>query len=221
MSLSAQTRRQLLIATAAFAVLAVFFGMWVWYNTSPKLEPIVYNVATVLPQARIIKDFKLAGTKTPNFTKENLMGHWSLVFFGFTNCPELCPTTLAKLNQAYQILEKDQQNPMPQVVFISVDPDSDSPQRIATYLQGFNKNFLGATGSNQELDQLSQQLNVMYAKITPKEGEHYTIDHTGTIIVVDPKGEFYALFTTPHDANNIAKDFATMTAHYIPAKAES
>jgi protein SCO1/2 len=201
-------KRQRFSIIIAIALLALLFGIWFSKNTGMVHSNHQPETATVFNQPRLITPFNLTDDKGQPFTIDNLKGHWSLVFFGFTNCPDLCPTTLSTLNKTYQILAADHQNPMPQVIFISVDPERDSIERIQTYLKNFNPNFIGATGSKPELDKLTQELSVIYAKVM--EEDHYMIDHSGTIILVNPQGQFYGVFTLPHDATNIAKDIKSI-----------
>jgi protein SCO1/2 len=194
--------------TIALAIIIVLLGAWAYKNIGVKETVINPESATVLNQPRLITPFNLIVDDNKMFTLDNLKGHWSLIFFGFTNCPDLCPTSLSILAKAYEQMQADKLNPMPQVIFISVDPERDSPERIATYLKNFNPNFLGATGDKADLDQLTQELSVIYAKVI--EEDHYMIDHSGTIVIINPEGQFYGVFTLPHDANEISKDMQQM-----------
>lgn len=206
-------KRPLLTLAIAMAFLALLFGAWFGYNLHKK-QNVEFATATILPQAKTISSFQLIDDNEHAFTNDNLKGHWSLVFFGFTSCPDLCPTTLTTLNAAYQKLEAAHQAPMPQVVFISVDPERDTPPHLNDYMSSFNKNFIGATGTKEQIDKLTQELSVLYMKVTQANSDSYTIDHSGTILVIDPAGNWYALFNTPHDANNIAKDFQAIVSQY-------
>lgn len=206
-------RRQLLFLFIAIAILALCFGVWSQHNlSSQKSAPLALDTATIFSQPRAISPFQLTDNHDQPFTLANLQGHWSILFFGFTHCPELCPTTLATLNQAYQLLQKDHPDQvLPQVVFISVDPEQDTSQRITTYLSSFNPHFIGATGTPAALDKLTQELSVMYTKTNPLntndvDASEYSIDHSGTLLIVNPAGQFYGVFTTPHNANKIAHD---------------
>ncbi len=204
-----KTKRPILYFAIALAVLALLFGMWFQHNTSAEQTKSLANLetATVLPQPKTVPRFNLISQENTSFTLENLKGHWSLLFFGFTNCPYLCPTTLSTLNESFKLLEKDHLTPMPQMVFISVDPERDHPARIKEYLSSFNKQFVGATGSPQQLEALTKSFNILYTKIkATKSNEEYSIDHSGTILMLDPKGQLFAIFSTPHDATKIAHD---------------
>lgn len=204
------SKRQKFLTIIAIAILALLFGMWLQENIGLKKAKATSETATVFDQPRLITPFSLRDDKGEPFTLDNLKGHWSFIFFGFTHCPDLCPTTLSTFNQAYQILAAHHQNPMPQIIFISVDPERDSPERIQTYLKGFNPHFLGATGSKAELDKLTQELSVLYAKVIKED--HYMIDHSGTIVIINPEGQFYGVFTLPHEADAIAKDMEIISS---------
>ncbi len=217
MSTSSSTGVQRLILAFSFGVLALLFGLWLYHNLDHNDDTAKkqFISATVFQQPRAITPFQLTDDNDQPFTLENFKGHWSLVFFGFTNCPDLCPTTLSTLNQVYKQLESTQPKSMPQVVFVSVDPQQDNSQTIAKYLSSFNPHFLGATGSQQALDQLTRELSVLYMKVArpnSDNNEHYDIDHSGAILIINPQGHFYGVFTTPHNVNNIAKDTQTLMA---------
>jgi protein SCO1/2 len=210
------TQRQLILV--GVAIMAFLFGLWFHHNTKANtLQNETLLSATVLSQPRAITPFLLTNNKGNPFTLQSLKGHWNLVFFGFTNCPDLCPTTMAVLNQTYKKLTAMHQNPMPQVVFISVDPERDNAQRISGYLRSFNENFVGATGSVTQLDALTQEFSVLYAKVMNKEAsqaDDYSIDHSGAILLVNPRGQFFGVFSGPHEVDKIAHDLhLIMAAH--------
>lgn len=203
--------RSLILLIVAVAIVALLLGLWVHRNTQGADQTkISTTMATVLNPARTIESFQLTSDTGKPFSKQNLLGHWSLLFFGFTHCPDLCPTTLSLLNKAYLTMQQQQLQPMPQVVFISVDPERDAaPGVIKQYLSSFNSQFIGATGKQSVLNQLTQSFSVVTMKVMNKDSEHgahYTIDHSGVILLVDPKAELYAIFSTPHNPAIIAKD---------------
>ena len=209
MKTTQQNRSKIWIFLLAIAMLAALFGMWSQFNLKSEhdIDKLDLDVATIFPQPRLIQPFELKGADDKPFTQENLKGQYSLVFFGFTHCPALCPTTLSTLNQSYQMLQDRKVKSLPQIVFISVDPERDTPAVIKTYLSSFNKAFVGATGSKKELDELTQEMSVLYTKVLePGKAEQYTIDHSGTLVLINPKGQVQGVFTLPHDAQKIAHD---------------
>jgi len=206
-----KSRQRLLFILIAVAILSALFGMWSRHNTQPTDVKVAMKTATVFPQPRAITPFQLTDTEGKPFTLENLKGHYSLIFFGFTHCPDLCPTTLAMLSQSYKTLENAKLKNLPQVIFISVDPEQDTPKKIKTYLSSFNSAFLGATGDKAQIDKLTQEMSVIYAKVAQAgDPGHYSIDHSGTLIIVNPEGQFYGVFTMPHDPQKIANDMKVL-----------
>lgn len=206
-----KNRQRRLFIIIAIACLAALFGLWSQYNTHAKDKKPTLHTATVFPQPRIITPFQLTDDEGKPFTQQNLKGHFSLIFFGFTHCPDLCPTTLALLNKSYKMLADAKLKNMPQIIFISVDPEQDDAKTIKKYLASFNPAFLGATGTKEQLDKLTQEMSVLYTKVIKAgDTEHYTIDHSGALILVNPEGQFYGVFTMPHDAKKIADDMAVL-----------
>jgi protein SCO1 len=201
--------KQLIFSGIAFGLIALLFGLWSYHNANddtPKEVNLKSGTPFTIP--RQIKPFELQ--KAPDgkpFTNATLQGHWSMLFFGFTNCTLLCPTTLSSLNQFYNQLTAEKLSALPQVTFISIDPERDSLKKINQFVKSFNKNFKGATGSEAALDNITHELNILYAKVNPNNNEDYQIDHSGTVLVFNPKGHLAALFSPPIDANVLAEDY--------------
>ena len=150
--------------------------------------------------ARSISEFKLLSHKGEAVGLDELRGNWSLIFFGFTYCPDICPTTLGVLNRAVSKMKKK-----PQVIMVSVDPDRDTPELLAQYVPNFNSDFVAYTGDFDELVRLSMQLNAAFAKVPGKEPGTYTVDHTASIAVINPKGQYQGFIKFPHQAGNITQ----------------
>lgn len=175
---------------------------------------------TVIDKPKPIKDFSLTNTDGKPFTRESLKNHWTFLFFGFTRCGYVCPTSMTALKQVYAELQKNASVPKPQTVFVSIDPERDDLARIRKYVTSFNQDFTGATGTKAALHQLTSQLGILYMKITrvnqkTKSSNDYDIDHTGSILLVDPEGELIAVFSMPHQPDRIAKDYKAITSHYV------
>lgn len=197
--------RNQLIGIIVVAVLALILGIWLSMRAfGPPPEP----ANTVFSPSLDIASFNLTDTNGRAFDNAALQDHWTFLFFGFTNCPSICPTTMATLNQMYQILLNDKQNPMPRVVMVSIDPDNDTPVRLQQYVSSFNPNFVGAIGSKEDIDQLTSSLNIVYTKVQTSENpQGYTIDHSGAVLLIDPTGRLISIFSPPLDAATMANDF--------------
>jgi protein SCO1/2 len=190
------------------AVIALLLGLLVskYQTKSNQLSDTLSS--TVFSPPQDIAQFALVDTKGRPFNNNSLWGHWTFLFFGFTQCTQICPPEMSNLNKIYTLLLQQQQNPMPQFVFISVDPDNDTLEKIGQYVTSFNPHFQGATGDKAEIDKLAASLNVLYIKtIKDKKTGETTFDHSGTILLIDPSGKLIAIFSMPHDPVAIAKDF--------------
>jgi len=178
-------------------------------------EPPQLKQGTLLPSARAITDFQLTGHDGKPFTLDNLKGKWSFAFFGYTHCPDICPTSLTMLAQVMKRLEKDSTlDTLPQVVFVSVDPERDTPELLAEYVPNFHPDFIGATGDPQQLQVLTRRLGIMSGKSPGDDADSYLMDHSAAILLFDPGGNFRAVFSAPHDPGLIAQDFIAIKNYY-------
>lgn len=178
-------------------------------------EPPVLQQGTLLPSAKPISDFKLVDHKGEAFTLDNLKDHWTFAFFGYTHCPDVCPTSLATLARVMGELESNSRpGELPRGLFVSVDPQRDTPAVLAKYLPYFRPDFIGATGDAGEIATLTRQLGIIYAKAQGGGDNGYLVDHSAAIILFDPDGKYRALFNVPHDADKIAADFLQIKQFY-------
>ncbi|MDH3419569.1 MAG: SCO family protein [Gammaproteobacteria bacterium] len=155
--------------------------------------------------------FNLDGTGNETYSRDNLRGQFSLMFFGFTNCPDICPLTLATLAQAYGELE-DAGSQLPEVVFVSVDPNRDTIDAIAAYLSNFDARFTGVTGSRRNLDPLLRALGVTVMVQEFPNQPSYSVTHNGTIYMIGPDAELIATIDGSVSAREIAIDFRRVRA---------
>lgn len=169
------------------------------------------TAGTLIQPPRSIPAVSLVDQDEKSFDNSRLRGRWTLVFFGFTNCPDICPTTLAMLKQIDAQLAAVPPQQHPQVILVSVDPQRDTPSQLKTYLATFNPAFLGVTGSTEQIDAITKAFSVPYAVYVSAEGAH-RVDHSGAIFLVNPDGAMYALFSTPHDPEKIAADLRRIVA---------
>lgn len=191
-----------------FALIALCAGILISNHYFSKEQLPLVKVSTLFVPPQPIDEFHLIDTHKRPFTKESFTGHWTLMFFGFTRCQMVCPVAMSALAQTYKTMLKDKQNPMPQVVFVSIDPDNDTPAKIAKYVTAFNPHFQGVTGTQENVDQLAADLNVLYIKVKAnKKGEEDSLDHSGSVLLINPEGQLAAVFSAPLDPAAIAKDF--------------
>jgi protein SCO1/2 len=183
----------------------------------PGAPQAIAQAATVLPQPRPLPDFALTDTSGIEFTRANLRGRHRLLFFGFTHCPDICPLTLQVLATAVDGIAAQAPELVPEVVFVSVDPRRDTPDRIREYLRNFDAEFLGVVGSDAALEPLIQALGVTVHKVET-EGEHYNVVHNGTIFVIDPDAALVAIFGgSSHAADVIVSDYLRIRGANVAA----
>lgn len=179
-------------------ILLVVYG-FTWRMSQPVImskEELQINGAIVLDKPRIFSDFELEDHRGELFNNERFQGVWSIVFFGFTHCPDICPTTLAMLNDTYSKL-KDSEKELLQVVMISLDPERDTVEKLAEYVPYFNPEFTGVTGNKHLIRRLTAELNVAYNQV-PLSDDDYTVDHSTQLILINPMGHYHGFFKAPH-----------------------
>ena len=175
----------------------------IWW---PK-QPVVLASGTILAPARALADFSLIDNRGRSFGSENLRGHWSLMFFGYTNCPDYCPTTLTTLAALEKQLRAAKTVAPPQVVFVSVDARRDTPAQLNQFVPAFDPDFVGLTATSQPaLEALAKKwgvaVNIQYAA----DG-NYIVDHSAVMFVIDPGGKLAAILTGPFTIDALQRDF--------------
>jgi len=194
---------------ASVAIIAIATGAWLSYLVmSP---PPTLLTATVLPASGELPEFSLVDQDGAAIGREVFQGHWNLVFFGFTHCPDICPLTLQVLADAKQQLADEGQNPLPRVVLVSVDPERDTPDLLGQYVAYFDADNLGITGDLEELRKLTNGLGIFFEK-SNIDDDNYSVDHSAVVLVIDPDGRLSALFGAPHDAANFVHDLPLIMA---------
>ncbi len=170
-------------------------------------EPVTYHgthLAPPMPAA----DFTLRSADGP-VSRADLEGKVAPIFFGYTSCPDICPTTLLRLSNALERLGPDAAEDV-QVVFVSVDPERDTPERATRYAQAVHPSFLGITGTPEEIADVAAQYGIYYARAEGSEATGYLVDHTGTITVLDEDGRVALLWSPDVTAEQMAEDLAAL-----------
>ena len=183
----------LVVAGAAAA------GFWLAHrleHSAPQLTS-----GTWLPQGRDLGEFSLIDQNSAPFTAARLRGAPTLVYFGYTHCPDVCPATLLQLAQVL----KSGVVPGLRVAFISVDPQRDTPTQLAQYVHAFDPDFLGLTGTAAMLKTLAQRFGVVFMRVELPGGD-YSMDHSSTIFLMDARGHNVAVFNAPYDVKSLTQD---------------
>lgn len=199
--------------------------VWVLFIIAPLSLGILFSIyinqsqnslegvrATVLSEGKFLPEFTLEDHHGKSFTNENLKGQWSFIFFGYTHCPDICPTTLSLLNQVDQVLKKETDIALPKTVFISVDPERDTVKHLAEYVSYFNPEFIGVTGRIENIQMLSSALGIAFGQESIQEDGSYEIYHGARVMLIDPDARLRALFSLSPDVNTIASDYLKIIA---------
>ena len=165
-------------------------------NKKPAVAIPQELAGVVLPEARPLTPFSLTDHDNKPFDLSRLQGYWTFIFFGYTYCPDICPTALGELAVVFDNLSNhDNVLANTKGVFVSVDPQRDSPETLKDYVPYFNPDFIGATGTPDQIKAFSKQLGAAYMVASNKDAEgNYLVSHTSSLFVINPKGEFYAIY---------------------------
>jgi len=193
------SRNGLMIGVAV--AIAAGIGVAFWFRT-PALE---LTAGTALPEPRKIDPFALVDQQGQTFDAAALEGRWTVLFTGFTHCPDICPTTLATLAE----LDERLGPAAPRFLFVSVDPERDTPERIAAYLEHFDPDLVGATGTRDAIESFTRGLGLAQVRNPGVRGE-YTVDHSAALVLIDPRARLAGYFQPPYDIDALEADLARL-----------
>jgi len=201
---------RLVILAMFVGLISAIAGISFWHVMQGPPQPSNATLI-VLPEPRVIADFDLIDDEGNSFTLDNLRGQWSLIFFGFTHCPDVCPTALLDLKLIHEKLLQSRSYAAKghQVLFMSVDPERDTPEKLNNYVNYFHPDFIGVTGPQEQLSPLTMQLGIAYRIEEHEAGsQQYNVDHSISIMLMDPEGRLHGVFPAPHDAARMADELA-------------
>ena len=191
---------------AGIAIVAILAGvMAAQFTKAPRHAELQLANGTVLTDPRAVPEFQLIDSNVQAYSHSQLTGHWSLLFFGYTSCPDVCPTTLTTLAQVHKQLIDLTDSKRLQMVFVSVDPKRDTPAQVGQYVKFFNADFVGLTGTPQNIEQFTNAMGVPVAIHDSGNGT-YTVDHAATLFLLDPQARLAAVFSPPHNTATLASD---------------
>jgi protein SCO1 len=205
-----------------FAIL-ISLGLGVALSIYKFSSPTKLAIAQLLPTPIAVPVIALENHRGDTLAQDFFHGSWSLVFFGFTSCPDICPLELQKMGKLLNLF--DNKNAL-KVVFVSVDPERDSSEKIAGYVTFFHENIIGVRGKNTNVAQLAQFFGASYDRsvildgkvlsvpagidMPINAGDSYPVNHSTRIFIVNPKGEFIGSFAPPHEVDGIFSDIKTL-----------
>ena len=204
-------RTTLLILLVALATGAGLWAAEYVYNRNDASGPELRTVRR-LSTARELPAFTLQQSDRTQLVPGELRGHWTVVFLGFTFCPDVCPTTLVELAQAQKRWAALPESTRPRVLFVSVDPERDTIEKLGEYAHGFHKDTLAATADIPSLEAFAKSLSLVFAKRPLGDGpDQYTMDHSAALVVLDPQGRMAGVIQPPLEPKAIAEDLIALT----------
>ena len=209
------SRSTLLVVCAAFAAgLGLFlaerhFGGGPRATAETDAMPPDLRAVRAFPTPRVLDDWRLTRADGATIGPSDLRGHWTVVFLGFTHCPDVCPTTLAELAKAQARWAALDPARRPRLLFVSVDPGRDTPKSAGEYARYFHADTWAATADPKTLAQFAQAMGLVYMKVPLKDGD-YTMDHSATLVVLDPQARQVGLIGPPLKWDAIAADLSRL-----------
>jgi protein SCO1/2 len=209
------------VLTLALGIAVGFFSRNLFVKPAPPAPP---PGVQYLDEAESLTPFRLTDIDGKPFTVDQLKGHWTVMFFGYTHCPDVCPTTFNSLKKWRKTL-REKNEPVPQVVFISVDPARDTTAKLAENVRYFDPEFSGATGSLVELNNLTQPMGAMFDYEDPETGEalsltspplekNYSVNHTASLFFINPRAQLVAYALPPADLLRMDATWRAMRGVY-------
>ena len=199
-----------------FILLVLFSitGIFTYFQSLPSLLEKKPSLITgkILVRPMEIDNFELIDQNNEAFNKKSLEGGWTVLFFGYTNCPDVCPTTIYKLAEIKNGVKEDLPSANFNTVLVTLDPDRDSAERLDEYIGYFDETMLGVTGTYENIQSFTSSLSVFYQRINKEEG--YDFNHTASIFVFDKDGSLFATMSPANTVGELESDFFTILNNF-------
>jgi protein SCO1/2 len=209
------TQRNIQLTVVGLLLLiAIVVAGFVNKITQPRVmtdSELKLNGAYMFDTPRALPDFSLLDHRGEPFVGSRLKGQWTLVFFGFTHCPDICPTTMAFLSSFMEELDGLPEQENTQVVMVSVDPARDTVEVLARYVPYFNPGFIGVTGEFLDIHRFATSVNTPFRKV-PGQGENYQVDHGSNLVLINPRGDYHGFFKAPLDLAKLKVTYRSVRA---------
>ena len=196
----------LIPAMAILAILATSAGFYISLKQAQQSQQAVSTVEGLFwPNPKQINAYSVLDQDGKDFGLNQMKGKWSFIFFGYSHCPDVCPVTMSVMADYYKALVGE--NKDLQVIFASVDPERDTPEKLSEYVHYFNPDFIGLGGNNEMINSLTGQIGVAYYLNKENQTEDYLVDHSASIFLIDPLGRMVGKLSPPHEKNKIIQQF--------------
>lgn len=195
----------LIPAMVVLAVLAAGTGFYISLKQSqqelksPNIEGLFW------PSPKQIQPFETIDQSGNSFGLEQIKNKWSFIFFGYTHCPDICPVTMSVMAETYKQLIAEHKDL--QIIFVTVDPERDTTEKLASYVTYFNKDFIGLGGNTDQVNSLTRQIGIAYYLNKQEASDNYLVDHSASIFLFDPEARMVGKLSPPHEKNKIIQQF--------------
>ena len=201
------------------AAVGMVFGLTFYKHlTKPSLslDDLQKMGTVVFNQPRSFSMSEMQDHNSNPYNKERQLGGWTLMYFGYTFCPDICPVTLSQLNGMDKQLKQDNPELAAKMnyVLVSVDPRRDTAEKLKGYVPYFNKDFVGVTGDMKNIHNLTVQLNVPYTPVVDPEDEYYLVDHGSNLAIINPKGEYHGFIRPPLEPAKLSRIMIAVDENY-------
>lgn len=196
------------------AIVALLVGYYLYQIDKQDMVLPELKSGILLPTPKALPAATLLDQHGQPFTIDNFKGYWNLVFFGFTHCPDICPTTLQQLSQIKQTLSDNDQWGNYRIVFVSVDPERDTPDKVKHYASFFDKDLVGLTGDKDQVLEFAKNLGIIAVKTDVNESGGYNVDHGASVIMLNPKAQWAGVISAPINTDELTADLALLLTHY-------
>jgi len=194
------------------AIIAIAIGLYVQTGQQKKPNHPELAKAILLPVPKDLGEVSFVDHNSESFGLSNLQGKWSILFFGFTNCPDICPSTMQTLKLVKQRVELEDAWQHYQVVMVSVDPERDSVERLKNYVPFFDPEFIGVRAEVEHTAAFAKNLGILFFKREPASNGGYDVDHGASLILVNPDGKYAGVISAPHKVDQISADLISLAA---------
>lgn len=195
------------------ALFAISVGVYVQLGKPPPAPTPEFKKLILLPTPRVLPSVTFTDHRGDEVTTDKLKGQWSVLFFGFTHCPDVCPTTMQTLKQVKQRVSEAGYWDTNQVIMITVDPERDTVERLANYVPFFDDTFIGLRASLNDTVNFAKQVGVLFIKGDTAANGGYDVDHSAALILINPQGQYAGVITGPHQTKEISDDLIKLAKY--------
>ncbi len=208
-----KTKRTLVLISFLLLSISIAAGLF-WRGEPAPLEFTDIKGISIISPPVSLPDINLKDHNGKRITLDDFKGHWSMAFFGYTHCPDVCPTSLAVMKRVATKLRKEGQERDTHYLFVSLDPFRDTPEVLKEYITFFDPDFIGITGDKTEIDKLSERVGVIYDYEGDVRDEDFIVNHYAAILIIDPDARLRAHILPPHSVEKVSTAFNRIRDYY-------